>query len=167
MNIGKNAFTLTVLLEIDFNKMGKQFLTHISNEIGFPNLTGTIDEKNLVAFFLEEMLQEHGEFAQKHRHYDESGEKWLKIGAILRFFYLSGKENMTYSVFYTQLFLTYSVFEHLFLLTYSVFYTQLFLTYSVFGVFFLSGGSRSKVAQRDRGAGHRGTEGQVQSLIVV
>ena len=53
MNIGKNAFTLTVLLEIDFNKMGKQFLTHISNEIGFPNLTGTIDEKNLVAFFLE------------------------------------------------------------------------------------------------------------------
>ena len=58
MNIGKNAFTLTVLLEIDFNKMGKQFLTHISNEIRFPNLTGTIDEKNLVAFFLEEMLQD-------------------------------------------------------------------------------------------------------------
>src|SRR5574344_1561603 len=108
MNIGKNAFTLTVLLEIDFNKMGKQFLTHISNEIRFPNLTGTIDEKNLVAFFLEEMLQEHGEFAQKHRRYDESEEKWLKIGAILRVFHLSEKENMTYSVFYTQLFLTYS-----------------------------------------------------------
>ena len=74
---------------------------------------------------------------------------------------------MTYSVFEHLFLLTYSVFEHLFLLTYSVFYTQLFLTYSVFGVFFLSGGSRSKVAQRERGTGHRGTEEQVQSLIVV
>ena len=55
---------------------------------------------------------------------------------------------MTYSVFCTQLFLTYSGFEHPFL-----------LTYSVFGVSFLSGGSRSKVAQRERGTGHRGTEG--------
>ena len=74
---------------------------------------------------------------------------------------------MTYSVFEHPFLLTYSVFEHPFLLTYSVFYTQLLLTYSVFGVFFLSGGSRSKVAQRESGAGHRGTEGQVQSIIVV
>ena len=74
---------------------------------------------------------------------------------------------MTYSVFEHPFLLTYSVFEHPFLLTYSVFEHLFLLTYSIFGVFFLSGGSRSKVAQRDRGAGHRGTEGQVQSLIVV
>ena len=80
------------------------------------------------------------------------------------FFISREKKNVTYSVFYTQLFLTYSVFEHLFLLTYSVFEHLFLLTYSVFGVSFLSGRSRSKVAQRDRG-----TEGQRDryNLIVV
>ncbi len=51
MNICKYLITFFILFEIDFNKMRKQLLPDISDKIRLADLSGTIDEQNLIGLF--------------------------------------------------------------------------------------------------------------------
>ncbi len=51
MNICKYLITFLILFEIDFNKMWKQPLPNITDKVRLADLSGTIDEQNLIGLF--------------------------------------------------------------------------------------------------------------------
>ena len=130
MNIGKHLIAFNVLLEIDFDEMGKQLLPDITDKIRLTYLPGTIDQQNFVGFFREEAFQEWSKLTFKH------DQNHLNIGTKLHISYHFTKEKSTYSVFSIPFFATYSVFKKAEIATYSVFSIPFLGTYSDFSACF-------------------------------
>lgn len=66
MDISEHPVTFFILFEIDFYEMRKKFLSDISDKIRLSYLPGTINQQNLIGFFLEEVFQKWSKFTFEH-----------------------------------------------------------------------------------------------------